>query len=176
MNGYPIIFTFNEIIIVKKGFKAYVSTIKGRGQALLVKENGKYWVNGVQPGGMSDGGDTVKEALHNFRIAFRNILSDIEGFSRNYPDFRNRAASFFNDIDEKELRLWEEARKELRAGKISTPEDISILKKETNELNSYINIALLAEFIRIKSYNNDIITAEINKENSNSQSEFLAAA
>ncbi|MHB1665444.1 MAG: hypothetical protein ACYCT7_09330 [bacterium] len=176
MNEFPIIFTFNEVIIVKKGLKAYVSVIKGKGQALLIKENNKYWLNGAHPGGMSDGGNTLKEALHNFKIAFRNVLSDIEGDSRNYEDFQNKVSDFFNDVDEEELKRWEEARQELKAGKVSTPEDISILKKETNEFNSFINITLIAKFIRLKSYNNDTITDEIKQENSNSQNEFLAAA
>lgn len=177
MNGYPLIFKFNEVIFFKKfKIKEYIAMVNSIGQALLVKEDDKYWIYGVQPGGMAESGRTVKEALHNFKIAFRNVLSDIEEDSNSFQNFRSQVDAFFNDIDKEELSRWEEARKEIKAGKISISEDISVLKKETNEFNNFLKITLLAESIRIKPYSNDAITAKIDKENSNSQSEFLAAA
>lgn len=178
MNEYPIIFTFNEVIIVKKAIKAYLVMVESRGQALLVKENDKYWLNGVQPGGMSDGGNTAKEVLHNFRIAFRNVLSDIEEESHNYTDFHNRVSTFFNDVDDEELKRWEEARRKVKLGLVTPPEDFSFLKKESNELNNFIKIILLEKAIRITPYKNDVITNKIDKENfnSNTDSKFLAAA
>ena len=72
MGIYPLIFTFNEAVVVKnvKSNKGYFLFVNGRGKALMTKEEtGGYWINGVQPGGMSEGGKTVKEALCNFKTA-----------------------------------------------------------------------------------------------------------
>lgn len=148
MGEYPLIFTFNEAVVVKniETNAGYFLFVNGRGNALMtMEETGGYWINGVQPGGMSEGGKTVKEALYNFKTAFRNVLLDIAGYTTNDDDFEKEATNFFSDIDKNELKSWEEARKIIKEGNARINKDISLLRKETEELKAYINISLIAK-------------------------------
>jgi predicted RNase H-like HicB family nuclease len=148
MVEYPLIFTFNEAVVVRniKTNAGYFLFVNGRGNALMTTEKtGGYWINGVQPGGMSEGGKTVKEALYNFKTAFRNVLLDIAGYSANDDDFIKEVTSFFDGIDKNELKSWKNARKIIRDGKVKVNKDISLLRKETEELKVYINISLIAK-------------------------------
>lgn len=148
MGEYPLIFTFNEAIVVKnaKTKAGYFLFVNGRGNALMTtEETGGYWINGVQPGGMSEYGKTVKEALYNYKTAFRNVLLDIAGYSANDDDFKKEVVGFFGGIDKNELKSWEETRKIIKAGNAKINKDISLLRKETKKLKAYINISLVAK-------------------------------
>jgi predicted RNase H-like HicB family nuclease len=147
MGEYPLIFTFNEAVVIKnvKTNVGYFLFVNGRGKALMTTgETGDYWINGVQPGGMSEGGKTVKEALYNFKTAIHNILLDIAGYSENDVDFTKEVKDFFAGIDDNDLKLWEKARKTIKTGEVEINSEISNLKKETEEIKTYINISLIA--------------------------------
>ncbi|MCL4428417.1 MAG: hypothetical protein M1276_05455 [Deltaproteobacteria bacterium] len=181
MGEYPLIFTFNEAIVVKnvESNMGYFLFVSGRGKTLMTtEETGGYWINGVQPGGMSEGGKTVKEALCNFKTAFHNILLDIAGYSANDKDFKKEVSHFVGDIDKNELKSWEEARKILRAGKIKINKDISLLRKETEEIKTYISISLIAKaegMVTIPAIPKKLESA-VCEDNHVLQNGFLAAA
>ena len=181
MGEYPLIFTFNEAIVVKntETKTGYFLFVNGRANALMtMEETGGYWLNGVQPGGMSEYGKTVKEALYNYKTAFRNILLDIASYSANDDDFKKEVVDFFDAIDKKELKSWEEARKIIKKkvdSKIN--KDISILRKETKKLKAYINISLIAKadgIVTMPSISRKM--KSINCDEYILQNDFLAAA
>ncbi|MDA8272368.1 MAG: hypothetical protein M0Z72_01330 [Deltaproteobacteria bacterium] len=179
MGIYPLIFTFNEAVVIKnvKSNKGYFLFVNGRGKALMTKEEtGGYWINGVQPGGMSEGGKTVKEALCNFKTAFHNILLDIASYSADNNDFKKELTDFFDDIDGNELKLWQETRKKVKRGSIEIEDDISLLKKETGKIKTYISVSLMAEakgMVTIPTISDKTVICE---DNYVLQNGFLAAA
>lgn len=180
MVEYPLIFTFNEAVVVRniKTNAGYFLFVNGRGNALMTTEKtGGYWINGVQPGGMSEYGKTVKEALYNFKKAFHNILLDIAGYSANDDDFKKEVIVFFDSIDKKELKSWEEARKIIKTENIKLNKDISLLRKETKKLKAYINISLVAKADGIVTMPAILSNTEsINCDEHILQNGFLAAA
>jgi hypothetical protein len=151
MERYSLLFTFKEVIY-GKGFLALVVA---RGRALMAQEYDKWWLYGVQPGGMADSGQEIFEAQLNFRAAFKNILLDFAAESENFKEFEKAAKGFFNTIDAEDEKEWIKAREAIRSGKVKAPSELCTLKKETGDFDSTINIILLDKNAKFAMKKND---------------------
>jgi hypothetical protein len=110
-----LLFGFRDLV-AGRGFLAGVAV---NGRALLVHDDdGGYWMHGVNPGGMAAGGADIGEAQGAFRETYRTILFDIAADAAGFEEFKTEVESFFNQTSAGFLPEWEEAVKEVRAGKI----------------------------------------------------------
>jgi predicted RNase H-like HicB family nuclease len=109
------------------GFLAAV-TLSGR--ALIVQEDGKWWVNGVRPGAITENGDTPEEAFLRFRNAYKNLLFDFAEEAVTFASFKEMAERFYQQPDPEEEDNWLAAFHALRSGEVTPEEPFSKLPKE----------------------------------------------
>lgn len=114
MTQYPLLFGRRELV-EGNGFVARV-TVSGR--ALLVDENGDYWIEGINPGGFAANGKSPREALAEFGSAFRAVLFDIASDAGSFRDFKDEVQRFFEETNMPALRDWEEAVQRVKAGQL----------------------------------------------------------
>lgn len=116
MSHYPILFGLRDII-QGNGFLAVVAV---QGRALLHDEaNGEVWVEGVNPGGFAATGNSVAEALEDFRRSYRAILFDIAEDAASFEIFEEQVKAFFDASPEALEREWQQAVEDLRAGRLT---------------------------------------------------------
>ena len=93
MTHYPLLFGRRELL-EGNGFIARVSV---SGRALLVDEEGEFWMEGVSPGGLAGQGKSPHEALADFSVAFRAVLFDIAAEASTFEVFRQEVLRFFDE-------------------------------------------------------------------------------
>ena len=113
MREYPVLFTTRELV-AGNGFLAGVSAC---GRVLLVQEDsGSWWLHGVEPGAIAEGGASPLEADLQFITGLRNILYDMAAKTASFEEFEAAVRTFFHEVDEEDEALWKEALQRLRAG------------------------------------------------------------
>lgn len=90
----PLVYTYVDTV-VGRGFLAKVM-VKG---FLLAREEAcdsgtEFWLEGVQPAGLADNGQTLHEAHSNFRRSFTGVLFDIASDARDFDDFKRLVSEF----------------------------------------------------------------------------------
>ena len=127
---YPLMFTFRDCIS-GDGFLAGV-TISGR--ALMLSEEGEWWIYGVRPSAIAETGETPQETFLRFRERTRRLLFDFALQSSDFAEFDSMVSNFFYENDEEEEARWKAAFKRIRTGEIE-PEGsfLSTLPKEPPE-------------------------------------------
>jgi predicted RNase H-like HicB family nuclease len=116
MSSYPIIFGLRDYI---QG-NDFLAVVAVEGRALLhEEEEGGAWVEGVNPGGFVATGNSVAEALEEFRRSYTAILFDIAEDAETFESFREQCTRFFEGSAEITAREWEQAVEDVRAGRIS---------------------------------------------------------
>ena len=130
LKEHPIMLTLQDAIS-GEGFLAGI-TLYGR--ALMRKEDdGKWWMYGVRPAAIAESGDTIEETFLRFRNRYKEVLFDMAQESKKFDDFKARVDRFFNEPDEEDERLWNNALKVIRSCKMSPPEPFSQLPRESPE-------------------------------------------
>src|SRR5258708_4700165 len=89
---HPLMFTLRDVIS-GTGFLAGV-TLSGR--ALMVQEDGKWWMHGVRPAAIAESGETPPDASHRFRTRYREVLFDIASEQETFEGFRQEVERFFS--------------------------------------------------------------------------------
>jgi predicted RNase H-like HicB family nuclease len=122
---YPVFFNYEEVV---KGNR-FLACVRARGRALMVHEHeDNEWVMyGVQPGSITECGETFEEARLLFRQAFREILYDLSEESPDFESFKERAERILNEINEPMLERWNRAADQLRADRSSVEEPLDNL-------------------------------------------------
>jgi len=116
MSHYPIIFGLRDTI-EGNGFVAVVAV---EGRALLHDEDdGDVWIEGVNPGGFAATGNSVAEALEDFRRFYRAILFDIAEDAASFEVFEDQVEVFFDASTEALERDWQQAVQAMRTGRLS---------------------------------------------------------
>lgn len=128
---YPFLFNFREAVS-GNGFLAGV-TVSG-GRALMLLEDGEWWMYGVRPAGLAETGETPQETFLRFMKRLKDVLFDIAADTHSFEEFRAGAEKFLNEADNEEERRWNTAQQQLKSGTI-TPEVpfFSSLPKESPE-------------------------------------------
>lgn len=124
---YPLMFAFRDAVS-GQGFLAGV-TITGR--ALMVQENdGTWWIYGVRPGAIAEGGKTTEDAYLKFRNTYKAVLFDLAAEAADYETFRREVEAFFYQSDIQEERRWEDAFRGLKTGEIKPEGPLSDLPRQ----------------------------------------------
>jgi hypothetical protein len=76
-------------------------------------EEGLWWCNGVEPGGITESGEGPKAAFQAFCQTFRNTLSDLAEECSSFEEFEKKARMLFvTDVSEE--KRWGTALDEQR--------------------------------------------------------------
>lgn len=147
MTRYPLVFGLRDLI-QGEGFLAGVAV---DGRALMhEEEDGYVWIEGLNPGGFSETGESVTEALEKFRRAYTAILFDIASESGSFTEFERGVEAFFADSSPLPTQEWEEAVEAVRAGRVSAD---WLTKKPADEVPVRIRVV---EFEQPSSRNNEV--------------------
>jgi hypothetical protein len=114
---YPLLFTYRDIVLGTR----FAAEITVRGRALMADEGDGWWMFGVNPGGLAQGGATAGQANAEFRHSLFVVLSDWIEEAATFEEFRVRLDSFFRDCDEATVHEWEAAVAAVRDGRVDAP-------------------------------------------------------
>lgn len=147
MERYPVFLNFKELIAGKK----FLAGIVGRIRAVVVKEDGKHWFYGVNPGGIDDGGTTLDEAQFRFRDSFKKVLQEIAQDAQSFDEFKAEVRKFIEETDEAEEKDWLEARKAIREGSVKPGEQFSSLPRIEEDSARFEVVLLESSKITVES-------------------------
>jgi predicted RNase H-like HicB family nuclease len=125
-NTYPLIFRFREPI-AGVGFVVEVA-IWGRVLARR-EDEGEWWLYGVSPGAVAEGGATVAEAFARFTLAIRTLLTDTAQESSSLDSFEATTRSFVAQEDSVERDRWNAALAAFRSGEQKQEAPFTALQK-----------------------------------------------
>lgn len=109
----PLVFGFGDLI---EG-QGFIVRIRTNGRAVVEQDDdGTWWVNGVNPGGVCAPGDTAQEALKAFRSTYTEVLLDCAVRCETFNDFQGEVELIFGSTTEDIMREWQEAALALRDG------------------------------------------------------------
>ena len=116
MNQFPLLFRLHAPIIGN----GFIADVDMRGRVLLTTstcdEAGRFWIDGVMPGGVAAGGATIPEAYVELQNSIRGILSEIADESGDFVTFKAQVEAFFAEVDEEDAARWFAAVEAVRAG------------------------------------------------------------
>ena len=107
---YPVLLSLHDAV-VGNGFVAMVH-IEGR--SLMRQEEDGFWIDGVNPGALAEGGSTRDEALLKFRESYREVLADMAVCAASFDEFRAEVERFFYQETPGEAEAWLAAAAALR--------------------------------------------------------------
>jgi hypothetical protein len=136
---YPLLFTFLD----KVEGNDYLAEVAVHGRLLAAEEGGKWWMYGVNPGGLAAVGDSRAEAYIEFRRTLMRVLFDIAAEAGDFHAFRRRTRRFFDEVNGPALAEWEAAREQVRRGKVN----IEGMRRETSESPRRIEITHKQKFV-----------------------------
>ncbi|HSS50128.1 MAG TPA: hypothetical protein VLX28_14415 [Thermoanaerobaculia bacterium] len=146
MTHYPLLFARRE----KVEGNGFIARVAVSGRVLLTsEEDGEYWVEGVNPGGLAANGKSANEALAQFCQDFLAVLFDIASDAQDFEGFREQVKKFFEDTSKPALQEWEDAVKQVRAGKVNA----EWLTKRSAETKLEVDVTML---VQPAATNNDL--------------------
>src|SRR5580658_7291738 len=117
IKNHPLMFTVREVVS-GNGFLVGV-TLSGR--ALMVQEDGEWWMYGVRPGGIAAGAPYAEEAYTRFQTRYKEVLFDIAAESQSFDNFKQEVERFFYEPDYEDESKWEDAVSITRGQSLTTP-------------------------------------------------------
>ncbi len=109
--NYPLLLRFVGTTI-GRGFVANVSFT---GRFLGTEEADGWWLYGVNPGGIAEGGDTLEDANVRLRDALKDALAWYVAQADSFEAFHASVGRFVNAANAPNLVDWEEAVLRVRA-------------------------------------------------------------
>ncbi len=126
---YPLLFTYTDCI----AGKGFLAAVKVSGRALLIEEDGEWWMYGVQPAAIADKGKIPQEATENFHDRYKTVLFDFAEEASGFEEFKSETENFFNQKEEKIAASWENAFQLIRTSKVTPEEPFSQLPTQAPE-------------------------------------------
>jgi hypothetical protein len=136
VRSYPFYFTYQDIVM-GEGFLAEVCT---RGRARIIKEDDGWWMYGVEPGGLAEGGKTIQEAHMRFRQTFREILFDIASSVEEFSEFSHETERFIREVNQPENEDWWKAVEEVRSKGLIPDPDVEGYRREQAETDVRVTV------------------------------------
>jgi hypothetical protein len=137
MTEFPLLFTSRELV----AGNGFVAVVEARGRALLVHEsNEEWWLYGVEPGGIGEGGKTPNEANLLFVASLRNILLEIADVAPSFDAFNSAIQSVFHEVDRTDEARWKAARAAILGGAALDDPFIGTLKREPEEKPCVVSV------------------------------------
>lgn len=125
MSKYPVLFTFRDTISGNR----FLAEVVMEGRLLVVNEGDGWWMYGVEPGGLAEGGTTAADALLALRRSYSEVLFDFAAKANtSFKAFKARVERFFHEKSEALEPEWRDAVTEVRKGAI-TPDGLEVRSK-----------------------------------------------
>ena len=140
---YPILFTF----IDKVSGNGFLAKVTVHGRALAADEGDGWWMYGVEPGDLAEGGASFAEAQAKFRKTFRAILFDIAEGAKDLRSFRTEIGRFFRGINQPTEEEWQAAVLEVRAGRITADSISDGLQMKPADSPRRVELRVLKSFM-----------------------------
>jgi hypothetical protein len=141
VNQFPLLFRLHTPVIGN----GFIADVDMRGRVLLTtpgsSEERRFWLDGVMPGGVAAGGDTIPEAHVELQNSIRGILSEIAEESGDFGTFKAQVEAFFDEVDQEDSRRWFAAVEAVRAGDCGA--DFVRLKKLPAEDERSVKVILV---------------------------------
>ena len=133
-NTYPLIFKFREHL-AGDGFVAEVAVC---GRVLARKEDdGEWWLYGVAPGAMAEGGGSLEEAYARFSLALRNVFSESATAADSFAEFERSVQRFVGQVDPIESERWSASLESYRSGREKSDAPISDLPRLSADFTKF---------------------------------------
>lgn len=139
MPEYPLIFKL--IYEIPSG--DFTARVVIQGRALLVQEDGEWWCHGVEPGGLTEHGEQPVAAYVAFKTALGEILDDLAKEADSFEGFASVVRRFVGEASDD--HRWEEARRNIRDGKVSVEEPFQAMRRERGPVRSYASVLRLEQ-------------------------------
>jgi hypothetical protein len=113
MDRLPLLFTFKDRVYGD----GFLADIEAHGRVLAVRgseEEGGVWMNGVQPGGIAEGGEDDDKARVAFKKTYKAVLFDIASEAKNFNAFKQEVEKFFNEVCRPIEKEWLDAVKQVK--------------------------------------------------------------
>ena len=153
---YPLLIKYRDNI-AGSGFLASV-TVSGR--ALMLEEDGRWWMYGVQPAAIADVGDTPQESANRFRERYKTVLFDFSEEAPTFDAFKSEVESFFNQAESEISELWQNAFKRIRSGEVKPEKPFTELPQKAPEEQESV-ITVLSVDPRSLSPNDNVLDTEL---------------
>jgi hypothetical protein len=94
--------------------------VVAQGRALLTEDGGECWMMGVNPGSVAASGAQRGDAFCAFKEGYLSVLYDIANEAETFEAFEQEVKEFFAATNEPNERDWQQALREVRAGRLNT--------------------------------------------------------
>lgn len=125
MKNYPILFSSRDPIIGS----GFVAGVEISGRCLMREEPEGFWIDGVNPGALSAGGQSRDEALLKFMQHYRSVLSNFATLFATFVEFEREVERFFWEETPGESEAWQRAVEEVRANRKTAGDWLPISEK-----------------------------------------------
>jgi len=115
MTHYPILFSRRDLVKANH----FTAGVIVAGRILVSDEDGEFWAEGVNPGGMAARGDSLASALKALCDSYHEVLLDIAEDESSFDGFKKAVERFFADTNMMAQEEWDEAVLQVRAGKLT---------------------------------------------------------
>jgi predicted RNase H-like HicB family nuclease len=115
MKHYPILFSRRDLVEAAH----FTAGVIVAGRVLVKDEDGEFWAEGVNPGGLAAKGETATAAMRALCKSYHEVLLDIAEDETSFEGFKKAVERFFADTSMAALEEWDKAVVEVRAGKLS---------------------------------------------------------
>lgn len=137
MQTIPLYFDLEEEARSEKG-DGFAATVRLRGRITCRQEEGAFWMNGVNPAGIAQYGDSPAAAYGEFRGAVLDAVRDFAGWAEDLRQFRTEFTAFLLHTNEEIEGEWTAARQEIRNGRVPGLD----LRREIGDLEPMLEITL----------------------------------
>lgn len=129
MTKYPVLFTFRDKISGTR----FLAEVVTEGRLLVVNEGDGWWMYGIEPGGLAEGGKTPADALIALRQSYREVIFDIASEVKTFKEFKTQVEKFFAQKCADLEPDWQSAVQEVRNGTV-TSEGLEVRNKPIEKM------------------------------------------
>lgn len=151
-HAWPLLFSHHGMILGK----GFLADIEVNGRVLATVEADGVWIDGVNPGGIALGAQTLNATHVELRNTLARVFIDFAEQTSGFDDFKARVEAFFNETDDDTVREWDAAVEAVRAGRITGPDGIP--RRDANS-QCYIKVTRKTE-AAITPKDNNIVQQE----------------
>ena len=91
------------------------------GRLLARQDGGQFWIDGVNPGGLTVPTRELATASQDVQKALQEVLTDFAVAAQDFEAFKQSAEQFFHDTDQGSIEEWEAAVRAVQAGSAPNP-------------------------------------------------------
>ena len=159
---WPLLFSHHGTIMGN----GFLAEIEIHGRLLATKEPKGVWIDGVNPGAIAVGAQTLSGTYGELRNVLALVFIDFANQARNFDEFKAKVELFFNETDPGTVHDWENAVIAVRSGAEAGPDGLPRMDAST------------ARYVSVKLKTADAVTTKDNSiiQQESQDSYYTAAA